>query len=447
MAVAETRRAGADRAVKHWVPESLSSNTFVVESMVAFDQSSQPPGTINAHFASSPENQENLNASEIAGRDSTIKKRRPSKVQITSEVRRSASTPQIRGLAEKDSGMGSPTAADKRRNKLGYHRTSVACGHCRRRKIRCLLPNPEDMHGRCLNCIRLKKECNFHPVNSEQPMSTDGRGPGSRKDTGSVAPSSSTQSSPRASIPSHQSTEELAGLPYAQGGPQFQAYPETDAYGVPNANGVPLSGVPYGFPPTASNGTSWSSPQGYPGSGAPSETPADASPSPYWTSPQATAAPGYPGQTLAQVPSTSFANGYALQQGGQWVPARSMSFGTAVDSLPEHYAYQSFRPPGAAAPQPGMEYATPPVVGSNGLTSGVEAGHGIGASSAPGGQLPYGYPGWEQFESPTALQPSAMNEDPYWYATQGTSSKPEQAFAAAHYAESRPFYPPGSGAG
>ncbi|KAK2066483.1 hypothetical protein P8C59_000297 [Phyllachora maydis] len=29
-------------------------------------------------------------------------------------------------------------AADKKRNKLGYHRTSVACGHCRRRKIRFL---------------------------------------------------------------------------------------------------------------------------------------------------------------------------------------------------------------------------------------------------------------------------------------------------------------------
>ncbi|TGZ82432.1 hypothetical protein EX30DRAFT_370538 [Ascodesmis nigricans] len=84
-------------------------------------------------------------------------------------------------------------SADKRRNKLGYHRTSVACGmivpaivpaafpatageyvtvtdstwlgHCRRRKIRCLLAK-DDAQGRCSNCIRLKKECNFYPVDS-----------------------------------------------------------------------------------------------------------------------------------------------------------------------------------------------------------------------------------------------------------------------------------------
>lgn len=38
-------------------------------------------------------------------------------------------------------------------------------GHCRRRKIRCLLAK-DDIHGRCSNCIRLKKECNFYPVES-----------------------------------------------------------------------------------------------------------------------------------------------------------------------------------------------------------------------------------------------------------------------------------------
>ncbi|EGX45941.1 hypothetical protein AOL_s00112g130 [Orbilia oligospora ATCC 24927] len=53
---------------------------------------------------------------------------------------------------------------DKKRNKLGYHRTSVACGHCRRRKIRCILAKDES--GRCSNCIRLKKECSFYPVES-----------------------------------------------------------------------------------------------------------------------------------------------------------------------------------------------------------------------------------------------------------------------------------------
>ena len=46
-------------------------------------------------------------------------------------------------------------------------------GHCRRRKIRCLL-SKEDSQGRCSNCIRLKKDCNFYPVdqnNERRPRS------------------------------------------------------------------------------------------------------------------------------------------------------------------------------------------------------------------------------------------------------------------------------------
>ncbi|KAH8891003.1 hypothetical protein GQ53DRAFT_166624 [Thozetella sp. PMI_491] len=60
-------------------------------------------------------------------------------------------------------------AGEKRRNKLGYHRTSVACGHCRRRKIRCI-PSPNDHQGRCINCIRLKKDCSFYPVDQQPPQ-------------------------------------------------------------------------------------------------------------------------------------------------------------------------------------------------------------------------------------------------------------------------------------
>ena len=40
-------------------------------------------------------------------------------------LKRSASTPNVRGFSNGDAGM---TLAEKRRNKLGYHRTSVACG-------------------------------------------------------------------------------------------------------------------------------------------------------------------------------------------------------------------------------------------------------------------------------------------------------------------------------
>jgi hypothetical protein len=64
-------------------------------------------------------------------------------------------------------------SGEKKRNKLGYHRTSVACGHCRRRKIRCIT-SPNDTQGRCINCIRLKKDCSFYPV--DQASIDDPRG-------------------------------------------------------------------------------------------------------------------------------------------------------------------------------------------------------------------------------------------------------------------------------
>ncbi|KAL8732393.1 MAG: hypothetical protein Q9166_002791 [cf. Caloplaca sp. 2 TL-2023] len=53
------------------------------------------------------------------------RRRRSSKGSISSSLKRSASTPNVRGLVTAESGM---SLVDKRRNKLGYHRTSVACG-------------------------------------------------------------------------------------------------------------------------------------------------------------------------------------------------------------------------------------------------------------------------------------------------------------------------------
>lgn len=53
------------------------------------------------------------------------RRRRSSKGVMVSSIKRSASTPNVRGLVTGESSM---SLADKRRNKLGYHRTSVACG-------------------------------------------------------------------------------------------------------------------------------------------------------------------------------------------------------------------------------------------------------------------------------------------------------------------------------
>lgn len=67
-------------------------------------------------------------------------------------------------------------------------------GHCRRRKIRCLLA-PDDPQSRCANCIRLKKECNFYPV-EHNPETQRSQGFAS-KDTSPGHPSTPATSSPR----------------------------------------------------------------------------------------------------------------------------------------------------------------------------------------------------------------------------------------------------------
>ena len=123
----------------------------------------------------------------------------------SASLKRSASTSHVRGFTSGGAGL---TLAEKRRNKLGYHRTSVACGrfsttdvreeslnsypgHCRRRKIRCLLA-PDDTQNRCANCIRLKKDCNFFPVDQQPQLERRPRA-SPRADT---MASSSSDSSP-----------------------------------------------------------------------------------------------------------------------------------------------------------------------------------------------------------------------------------------------------------
>ncbi|KAL8754852.1 MAG: hypothetical protein Q9199_004041 [Rusavskia elegans] len=131
------------------------------------------------------------------------RRRRSSRGSMSSALKRSASTPNVRGLLTAESSM---SLADKRRNKLGYHRTSVACGksihsttrimayqragHCRRRKIRCLLAL-DDPQNRCSNCIRLKKECCFFPVDQQPPMDQRPR-TGSKAGSGETSASSSS---------------------------------------------------------------------------------------------------------------------------------------------------------------------------------------------------------------------------------------------------------------
>lgn len=144
------------------------------------------------------------------------------------KLKRSVSTPNVRpqGTNEVDQGS-SGVPKEKRRNKLGYHRTPIACGkffrtqqkrsakrlagtrhsffnrmgtkvqlffrvdHCRKRKIRCKQPETPDVLGRCESCINLQRECVYSAVN-QQPPPPMGQRQGTIPSVGSSLASPST---------------------------------------------------------------------------------------------------------------------------------------------------------------------------------------------------------------------------------------------------------------
>ncbi|KAI1761006.1 hypothetical protein GGR53DRAFT_48450 [Hypoxylon sp. FL1150] len=96
--------------------------------------------------------------------------RRRESISKNFKLKRSVSTPNVRpqGTNEDDHG-GTGIPKEKRRNKLGYHRTPIACKHCRNRKIRCRQPDKPDVLGRCDSCINLQRECVYSAVNQQPP--------------------------------------------------------------------------------------------------------------------------------------------------------------------------------------------------------------------------------------------------------------------------------------
>ncbi|KAF2212496.1 hypothetical protein CERZMDRAFT_84822 [Cercospora zeae-maydis SCOH1-5] len=115
------------------------------------------------------------------------KQPRSSKIKTDKIVTNSISTPHLRHITMSESD------ADKKRNKLGYQRISIACAHCRRRKIRCVVAE-DDPEQRCQNCIRLKKECVFYPVDQQAVL--DARSDNSSNTGIPSAPSSAAWASP-----------------------------------------------------------------------------------------------------------------------------------------------------------------------------------------------------------------------------------------------------------
>ncbi|KAF1941951.1 hypothetical protein EJ02DRAFT_185427 [Clathrospora elynae] len=273
------------------------------------------------------------------------KKRRPSKSKVPPELRKSSSTPHMRHLALVTSGELSPTS-NKPRNKLGYHRTSVACGHCRRRKIRCLLA-PDDSSGRCANCIRLKKDCNFYPVehNPDMPQSQAV----SSSSSSVVQPRTPTTTSPHHPPPTSDETLGEFRTPFSghtstgqPSGYGFQGVSENEPHNAPASSGMSVQQPPYPYPHPIE--TQWLPTNSF----LPSSTVGE---SPSWRQSPSTANSTYGsesnvsgGHTPAAM-STSSTMSYGHQD-GHWgqqppfqPPTRSMSYGN-IEGISHQYPGQ-----------------------------------------------------------------------------------------------------------
>ena len=79
--------------------------------------SDQPPPHSPAHTKPPSPDSQNRGPSSLGSKSSSK----------ASKIKRSMSTPNVRGQATADA-AALALSAEKRRNKLGYHRTSVACG-------------------------------------------------------------------------------------------------------------------------------------------------------------------------------------------------------------------------------------------------------------------------------------------------------------------------------
>lgn len=156
-------------------------------------------------------------------------------------IKRAVSSPNVRTLPSSESMSLSP--ADKKRNKLGYHRTAVACGrciplsehchniltklgHCRRRKIRCI-PAFDDTSGKCQNCIRLKKECMFYPVDQQSPVpikKSKSKGEGTNDPETSVSSSSPNVLGSSIGDPGDPMNGQMNTPPLPEGSPSLQSF-------------------------------------------------------------------------------------------------------------------------------------------------------------------------------------------------------------------------------
>lgn len=134
MAVAIARRVDVDQAGTHLLLDTLAQPAFTIRNTMSHQLPPLPAipsdqgAIVSPNFSmQSDQPLGPLGPPAPPGPEMSVKKRKASRGKMPSDLKRSESTPHIRGLAMSETNAISPPI-DKRRNKLGYHRTSVACG-------------------------------------------------------------------------------------------------------------------------------------------------------------------------------------------------------------------------------------------------------------------------------------------------------------------------------
>jgi hypothetical protein len=226
---------------------------------------------------------------------------------------------------------------------LQYVRLPVAegrradhAGHCRRRKIRCLPANPEDSAGRCANCIRLKKDCTFFPVDHGAANMRAGGSPLSSSSSssppplGALTPRTESAQSPPLEEPAIISLPAPEELPSQLAGASSRSY-STGYLPAAVSNGLAIQ--PSFMISQAAEHEGWQSPP-FPHAEA----------SPYWGSGESTPNPSAFQQMPELTPTSSgppFAGAMAYPQ-QQWAAqGRSASFGQLEGVHHHHPFYHS----------------------------------------------------------------------------------------------------------
>ncbi|KAE9984178.1 hypothetical protein EG328_009057 [Venturia inaequalis] len=304
MAVATARRVRADRAVKGRISQKFGHGPAGAVRKMSFKL---PPQLGDAGEQLLMDSPNQVDEYQIpAARESTLKKRKAAKGKSSADLRRSSSTPHLRGPSSGDSGPLSPNS-DKRRNKLGYHRTSVAC----------------DQAG---------------PLES-QPKNN------SKKEETSNAPSNSSHSSPRPHSQSQTgSISEIPGLTQSpQPESEIGSGSELPGYGGSSENGVNYVAVPAIF---STPGPAWGAPPVpmHQAHSQPRQLQDDPQ-SPYWSTPVTSTFPSEPVFGQIDAAAANFVNpNYSYHQPQTWAPpSRSLSY-SEIQGQGHQYPYNEAHP-------------------------------------------------------------------------------------------------------